>query len=349
VKKYWKLMVLLIVSALIIPACSNKADNTSNGRKVKLIKNEDQVYVGFLIDTLKDARWYRDKKLFEKQVKDLGGEVKTLAANGLDDVQIDQAKLLIEEGVDILVVVPHNAEIAAKIVTMAHKSGVKVISYDRLITNANVDYYISFDNEKVGELQAKEILKHQPEGNFAYVGGAESDHNAILFRQGAMNVLKPLIDKGKVKLVYDQYTNEWDPETAKKNMQSLLKKRGNKIDAVIAANDGTAGGVIEALDTAGLARKVPVSGQDAELPAIHRILKGTQTMTVYKPISKIATEAAKLAVHVAEGKKVTTDTTINNGKINVPTILLEPIAVTKRNIKDTVIQDKFYTKQEVYQ
>ncbi len=161
--------------------------------------------------------------MFEEQVKQIGGQVKTLAANGIPEVQKKQAELLIEEGVDVLVVVPTDAEAAAEIVDIAHKADVKVISYDRLIKNADLDYYISFDNEKVGELQATEILKKVKTGNFAYIGGAEADNNAHLLRQGTMKVLQPLIDKGDIQLVYDQYTDQWDGAIAEQNMKSAIK------------------------------------------------------------------------------------------------------------------------------
>lgn len=336
------------IIALLIAGCSSLSSNDSAKKeeKIKLISNEEKPYIGFILDTLKDERWYKDKGLFEEEVKNLGGQVKTLAANGLDDVQIKQAELLIKEGVDVLVVVPHNADIASEIINLAHKSKVKVISYDRLIKNSKVDYYISFDNVKVGQLQASELIKKHPKGNFAYIGGAESDNNAVLFRQGAMKVLQPLIDKGDIKLVYDHYTEEWDPKQAKKNMNKALNN--NKVDAVIAANDGIAGGVIESLTSASLAKKVLVSGQDAELEGIRRIVKGTQTMSVYKPISMLATKSAEIAVKVAKGETIETDKKINNGTIDVPSILLEPISVTKENVRETVIKDGYLTEEEVF-
>ncbi|NRD79744.1 substrate-binding domain-containing protein [Bacillus sp. BRMEA1] len=342
-------MLFIILTVVVAAGCSaSPSKKVEKVNHFKFTADEHKPYVGFLIDTLKDERWYKDKALFEEQVKALGGQVKTLAANGLDDVQIKQAELLIAEGVDVLVVVPHDAVISAKIVDIAHKAGVKVISYDRLIKNAKVDYYISFDNEKVGELQATEILKNVSSGNFAYIGGADSDNNAILFRQGAMKVLKPLIDQGKIKLVFDQYTKDWDPKVAQQNMMNALKQNGNKINAVVAANDGTAGGVIDALTSAGLAGKVPVSGQDSELAAIRRILKGTQTMTIYKSIKELATKSAEMAIQVAKGEKVQTDTTINNGAADIPSVFLTPVVITKNNIRDTVIKDGFLSEADVF-
>lgn len=340
-----KLMAGACVMAMTFLAACSQTTTENSQPKMKLAQDDSKVYVGFSLDTLQEDRWYKDKVAFEKKVLELGGEVKTLAANGVDSVQIKQAELLIAEGVDVLVVVPHNAEVSAEIVDKAHKANVKVVSYDRLIKNADVDYYISYDNKKVGQLQAQEILKKQKKGNFAYIGGAETDNNAVLFREGAMEVLQPYIDKGDIKLVYDKYTDEWQPEIAETNMKQALKENNNNIQAVIAANDGTAGGVIHALQAIG--KTIPVSGQDAEITGLKRILAGSQTMTVYKPIQVIAEDAAAIAMKAGKNEKIDTTATVNNGKIDVPSILLDPVAVTKSNIDETVIKDKFITEDEL--
>ncbi len=348
--RFQKVMILFLIVFFVGVGCSNPSTiNQASHTNTKLITDVNQIYIGFVLDTLQEERWYKDKALFEAEVEKLGGQVKTLAANGLDEVQIKQAELLIEEGVDVLVVVPHDAEASAAIVEMAHKANVKVISYDRLIRNAEVDYYISFDNEKVGELQATEILNDTSEGNFVYIGGAETDNNAVLFRQGAMKVLKPLIDNEEINLVYDRYTDGWNPAVAEQNMVEALKQTGNKVDAVIAANDGTAGGVIKSIATAGLAGKIPVSGQDAELEGIRRVVNGTQTMTVYKPIPLLATQAAEMAVKVAKGEEIITDKKVGNGKVDVPSILLTPISVTKENVRETVIKDGYLSEKDVFE
>lgn len=340
-----KLMAGACVMAMPFLAACSQTTTENSEPKMKLAQDDSKVYVGFSLDTLQEDRWYKDKEAFEKKVLELGGEVKTLAANGVDSVQIKQAELLIAEGVDVLVVVPHNAEVSAEIVDKAHKANVKVVSYDRLIKNADVDYYISYDNKKVGQLQAQEILKKLKKGNFAYIGGAETDNNAVFFREGAMEVLQPYIDKGDIKLVFDKYTDEWQPEIAETNMKQALKENNNNIQAVIAANDGTAGGVINALQAIG--KTIPVSGQDAEITGLKRILAGSQTMTVYKPIQVIAEDAAAIAMKAGKNEKIDTTATVNNGKIDVPSILLDPVAVTRSNIDETVIKDKFITEDEL--
>ncbi|WP_138418436.1 sugar ABC transporter substrate-binding protein [Aquibacillus sediminis] len=347
---------LVLLLPLVFVGCTNsssqpdKETKTSQAIKnTKLTTGEEKPYIGFVLDTLEEERWYKDKEQFEEKVNELGGNAKTLAANGNEEIQLAQAELLIEEGVDVLVVVPYNADAASAIVEMAHENDTKVISYDRLITNANVDYYISFDNEKVGELQAAEIIKHKDEGNFAYVGGAETDNNAVLVRKGAMNVLQPLIDQGKINLIYDNFTDGWDPQLAEDNIRSVLNEAGEPINAVVTANDGMAGGVINALTESDLAGDTPVSGQDASLRAIQRVVEGTQTMTVYKPINKLASRAAEIAIQTANRETVATDTTIDNGMVEVPTILLDPVTVTSENIDDTIIKDNYLTEEEIYE
>lgn len=326
-----------IFIALIMIAGCQQADNTSETNETatlsKLQVDQTKPYIGFAMDTLQDERWYRDKDYFETALHDLGANVKTLAANGVQEVQNQQVKLMIEEGIDVLVIIPADAEGAKDAVALAEAADIPVISYDKMVMNAAIDYYISFDNIKVGELQATAILNEVPEGNIAYVGGAPSDNNAHLFREGAMNVLQPKIDDGSINLVYDNFTEGWSPEVARDNFQSFLNDA--TVDAVIAANDGTAGGVIEALGD----RRVPISGQDAELAAIQRIIDGTQTMTVYKSLENIANTAATSAYELAIGNTIETNQTVNNNLTDVPSILLDPVSVDVSNIDETVIQE----------
>lgn len=351
-KKWLKTLKIGAVGLLVAAAltgCGVVTSGEDATEKSKDKKTDDKVVIGFSMATLKEERWQKDKDLFEAEVKELGAEVKTLGANGDDATQLSQAEQLISEGVDVLVVVPNNAEATAAIVQKAHEEGIKVIAYDRLISNADVDYYISFDNVRVGEMQATAIVEHSPKGNYVYIGGADTDNNAHQFKEGAMNVLQPLVDSGDIKVVYDQFSKDWKPEEALKNMENALTANNNDIQAVVAANDGTAGGAVQALTAQGLSGKVPVSGQDAELAALQRIVEGTQTMTVYKPIHLIATKAAEMAVSLANEEDIQTDKVVNNKKIDVPSVLLDPIAVTKENIAETIIKDGFHKKEDIYQ
>ncbi|MCA1318507.1 D-xylose ABC transporter substrate-binding protein [Bacillus tianshenii] len=351
----WRVLFFMLALTLVFcvaSACENTATTLKPVVPTKLSEKETvddgKIKIGFSMDTLEEERWLRDRDLFKAAVEDLGAEVKILAANGDDAEQVLQAEKLISEGVDLLVVVPHNAEATAAIVNKAHLAGIRVISYDRLVKNSDIDLYVSFDNEKVGELQAEAITKLVPKGKYVYIGGAETDNNAHLFKKGVFNVLQPLIDKGDITVVYDEWTRNWLPDNAFANMEAALAANNNDIDAVIAANDATAGKVIEALEKQGLAGKIPVAGQDAELLAAQRIVQGTQTMTVYKPIQTLAQEVAELAVRMAKGEYIDTDRKVNNGKIEVPSVLLAPIAVNKENMDETVIRDGFHLREDVY-
>ncbi|MEQ1875861.1 MAG: D-xylose ABC transporter substrate-binding protein [Bdellovibrionia bacterium] len=304
--------------------------------------------IGLSMDTLKEERWQRDRDLFVAKAAELGAEVAVQAANGNDALQISQAENLLTQGVDILVVVPHNGVAAATIVAAAHKVGKKVLAYDRMIENADVDLYMSFDNVEVGRMQAKYILGLAPKGNYMVLGGAPTDHNAKLYRQGHLEVLKPYIDRGDVKVVADPWAREWLAAEALRHTENVLSKNKDNLQAILAPNDGTAGGVVAALKQQKLAGKIPVSGQDADLAACQRIVDGTQTMTVYKPIRLLAEQAAEAAVKMAKGEALKTTATINNGKKDVASILITPILVDRKNMDSTVIKDGFHKKADVY-
>ncbi|WP_342527084.1 substrate-binding domain-containing protein [Chryseomicrobium sp. FSL W7-1435] len=311
-------------------------------------KQVEEVRIGFSMDTLVEDRWKKDRDLFKEAVESLGAEVMITAANGDDVLQVAQAETLIQSGIDVLVIVPHNAEATAAIVHKAHQAGIKVISYDRLVKNADIDLYVSFDNERVGELQAQAMLKEVSEGNFVFIGGADTDNNAHLLKRGVFSVLQPAIDAGRVRIIYDQWTEDWTPVNAKNNMTQALEINNQQVDAIIAANDATGGGVQEALAAYGLEGKIPMTGQDADLAGIRRIVSGDQLMTVYKPIRHLSQTAAELAVTLARGEEVVTSSYVNNGKKEVPSVLIEPIAVTRETIDETVIQDGYHSYQDVY-
>lgn len=312
------------------------------------ISNAKDLTIGMSIDDLRLERWQKDSSIFSKKAKELGAKVFVQSANGDDAVQISQIENMINRNVDVLVIIPHNADVLSNVIEEASRSGIKVLAYDRLINNANIDFYVSFDNEKVGELQAASLVKLKPTGNYFLMGGSPVDNNAKLFRKGQMKVIQPLVDKGDIKIVGDQWVDSWLPEKALQIMENALTANNNKIDAVVASNDATAGGAVQALQAQGLAGKVVISGQDADLAGIKRIVAGTQTMTVYKPITKLATTAAEIAVKLGKDEKVENNAVLNNGLKDVPSYLLTPIVVTKDNIDETVIKDGFHTKESVY-
>ena len=303
--------------------------------------------IGMSTDDFRLERWQKDRDIFVKKAENLGAKVFVQSANGDASAQISQIENMINRNVDVLVIIPFNGEVLGNVIAEAKKEGIKVLAYDRLINNADIDFYVSFDNEKVGELQAKSVVEAKPEGNYFLMGGSPVDNNAKLFRKGQMKVLQPLIDSGKIKVVGDQWVDSWLAEKALQIMENALTANKNNIDAV-ASNDATAGGAIQALSAQGLSGKVAISGQDADLAAIKRIVDGTQTMTVYKPITKLADKAAEIAVTLGKNEKPTPNAELNNGLKNVPSYLLDPIAVNKDNIDDTIIKDGFHTKDAIY-
>ncbi len=304
--------------------------------------------IGMSIDDLRLERWQKDRDIFVKKAEELGAKVFVQSANGDATAQISQIENMINRNVDVLVIIPFNGEVLGNIIAEAKREGIKVLAYDRLINNADLDFYVSFDNEKVGELQAQSIVEKVPEGKYFLMGGSPVDNNAKLFRKGQMKVLQPLIDSGKIKVVGDQWVDSWLAEKALQIMENALTANKNNIDAVVASNDATAGGAIQALSAQGLAGKVAISGQDADLAGIKRIVEGTQTMTVYKPITKLADKAAEIAVQLGKDGKPEANAQLNNGLKEVPAYLLDPIAVTKDNIEETIIKDGFHSKEAIY-
>ncbi len=335
------LLVFVCVLSLLVGACvsSNQPTNTASRKK----KGPDEpVVIGFSMDTLKEERWQRDKDLVEKRAKELGMQVLVQVANSDDNLQIKQAENLLTQNVDVLIVAPHNAEIAASIVEAAHRQGVPVISYDRLIRNSDVDLYISHQVLKIGEMQAKYLLDRvKKPANFVIVGGSPTDNNALLLHQGQMNILQPAIDRGDVKIVADQYAKDWQANLALNIVENALTQANNQVDAVVASNDGTARGAVQALEGQNLAGRVLVSGQDADLASLKLIVEGKQTMTIYKPIQPLAYGAVEAAIKLARGELVETTETLDNGFKKVPSILLEPIAVDATNLVSTVVKDGY--------
>lgn len=330
----------LLAVSLLTPACGGGSTPAPRGDAGPLL-------IGLLFDRLEPERWGRDRDLFVGRVEELGGRVLVRTGEGDPERQAAEAVALLDEGVKVLVVVPSDLDKAAAIVTSAAARGVPVISYDRLIRNADIALYVSFDNVRVGRMQAEHLLRLAPKGNYVLLGGAPTDHNAELVRQGQLEVLKPAISSGAVRIVADPWIEGWSASGAREALAASLKKT-RSIAAVVASNDAIAGGAIEALAAAKLAGKVPVSGQDAELAACQRIIEGTQAMTVYKPLEPLARMAAGAAVRLAKGETEGSLVTVNNGRKEVPSRLMAPISVDRDNIDVTVISDGFHSREDVY-
>ncbi|NJM94557.1 MAG: sugar ABC transporter substrate-binding protein [Cytophagales bacterium] len=311
---------------------------------------QTSVEVGFLVDDYDTERWKKDEALFVEKIKELDAKVTVKNAGGRSDLQFTQAKELIEKGVDILVVVPSDANDAARIVDYAHEHKVKVIAYDRLIKNVDLDYYISFDNVKVGELQAEYLTRRRPEGRYAILSGPSTDNNSFLFKLGQLAVLQPLIEKGDIQIVYETFLHDWDEKEAFHIMDQLLGKHQLEVDAILAGNDEIAQGAIKALKKHKMHGKVLVSGQDASIAACKAIIRNEQTMTVYKPLAAIANAAALTAVKLAKNEPLDyVNQSVNNGKIMVPAILLSSMtAVHRQNMTLTIVADNFHNETAIY-
>ncbi|MGI4843230.1 MAG: D-xylose ABC transporter substrate-binding protein [Janthinobacterium lividum] len=302
--------------------------------------------IGFSIDDLRLERWARDRDYFVAAAQKLGAKVYVQSADASEQRQIAQIENLISRGVDVLVIVPYNATVLNNAIREAKKAKIKVVSYDRLILNADVDAYVSFDNKAVGELQAQSLVNLKPKGNYYLLGGAPTDNNAKILREGQMKVLQPLVDKGDVKIVGKQWVKDWSASEAMAIVENALTASGNKIDAVVASNDGTAGGAIQALAAQKLAGKVVVSGQDADLAAVRRVIAGTQTMTVYKPLRALASNAASVAVQLVRNQKPPYNAQMHNGVKNVDSLLLKPVLLNKSNV-DLLVKDGFYSQAQL--
>lgn len=341
-----KVKIILLITAIILAVANIKFFSLTTSEAQK--KSSDEILIGLSLDTLKEARWQKDRDIFVSEAEKKGAKVLVQSANSDDTTQIKDIKSLITNGVKCLVIVPHDAAAMAEGVRLAKEAGIPVISYDRLITDADIDYYYSFDNIKVGEEQAKYLLNAiGGKGKIVRLYGAPTDNNAKMFKQGQDNILQPLIDKGDIEVVHEDWVIDWDPANAKKIMNAALTKSKDFV-GVLASNDGTAGGAIQSLKEAGLEGKVVVTGQDADEVACQRIVNGTQSMTVYKPIKKLARKAAHDAVKLAQGRPVTSTSMINNGAKDIKAVYIPVTAVDKDNIDSTIIKDGFHTKEAVY-
>lgn len=317
-----------------------------------------RVTIGISFDTLKEERWQRDRAAFVARARELGAEVRDLAANSNDAQQVRDVESLITSRIDVLVLIAHNGPAMAKAVGMAHAAGVPVVAYDRLIPDCDLDFYITFDAVKVGAVQAQYLVDHlkpRGHGRILRLHGAKTDPNAHFVKQGQDRVLAPFIERGELVVAHEDWVDEWKPEAAKRITNAALARlapmavAGPVLAGILAPNDGTAGGAVQALleESGGDARRVAevvVTGQDAELSACQRVLAGTQTMTVYKPLQRLASRAAEVAYAFATGKTVVATAETDNGRIRVPSILVDVVAVDRENLEDTVVRDGFHTE-----
>lgn len=306
-----------------------------------LAQEAHKLKIGFSIEAMNGERWQTDLDSFNTTARQLGAEVISADAKGNDDLQLHQVNDMIKAGIAVLVLLPRDTASGSRLVDAAKSANVKVISYDRLIQNCNVDLYVSFDSVEIGRMQAEFLVSHKPKGNYVLIAGSPNDQGAKILHDAQMKVLQPSIDRGDIKVIADGYMKEWIPTEAYLFAVKAIDSSQGNIAAILTSNDGLASGAIEALHDHHLNGKVLVSGQDADLMAVISIVRGDQAMTVYKPVTMEAAKAAEAAVHLAKGENPGANTTISNGKVMVPTIMLKPVLVTKDNIKTTVVKDGF--------
>jgi D-xylose transport system substrate-binding protein len=347
-------VVAVLAAAMLMAACGDDDDDGGGGGEGGG-GDGGGGSIALLLPESKTARYEsQDRPNFENKVEELCPDCEILYSNADQDAakQQQQAEAAITKGAKVLVLDPVDAASAGAIVNRAKQSQIPVISYDRLITDADIDYYISFDNEKVGTLQGESLVQKLEEdgakGSIVMINGAPTDNNAKLFKEGAHSV----IDESPFKVAKEYDTPDWSPDKAQQEMEQAITALGKDgFVGVYAANDGTAGGAIAAMKSAGIDPKTrPTTGQDAELAAIQRILAGEQYMTVYKAIKPEAEAAAQLAVALVNGEEPPADLVndeIDNGMEQVPSVLLEPVAVTVDNIQDTIVKDGFWKASEI--
>ncbi|NLO94354.1 MAG: sugar ABC transporter substrate-binding protein [Clostridiaceae bacterium] len=334
-------LILNLFICLTFLVCCSDVDNRD---MVGHEDDVDKIKIGLSFDSYVIERWERDRDVFVSTANELGAHVNVQSANGSAEEQVAQIEYLIENKMDVIVIIPIDFDLLKDVVSTAKANGIKVIAYDRLIKNADVDLYISFDNKEVGRLMATSLIENTPEhGKISAIFGPKSDNNVWMIEEG----FNEIISKTNREIIYKDYAIGWLAETAYSAVNKTLELT-EEFDGMLCGNDDLASQAVLALSEHRMAGKVSVVGQDAELRACQRVVEGTQTMTVYKPIEKLAKRAAEYAVSLAKGEGIEATDIIFDGTYYVPYEKLEPIAVTKENIDEVIIEGGFHSIEEVY-
>lgn len=335
--KYLVIACLVIILTLLIAGC---------GKKEEIIEESDEqpIQIGVSFDSFVIERWERDRDVFVSACKDRGAEVLVQVADGDVDEQIDQIRYFIDKKVDAIVVIAVDCNTLSEVVKEAKDAGIYVISYDRLIMNADSDLLITFDNKMVGQLMGETILTDvKPFGRIICINGSDSDHNVTEVQEGFHSV----VDGTNLRIIYNDYCPNWDSEAAYEHMQNILDSN-IKFEGIMCGNDDLATVVSKALSERGMADGVVIVGQDADLAACQRIVNGMQAMTVYKSVESLAREAANDTLELIEKGEIETEQTVNNGRKDVPAVLLKPVAVTEKNMDTVIIGGGFHQYSEIY-
>lgn len=326
------------------------ANKLADGEKKEvdgLIETEAKPMIGVSIDSMVIERWHRDVDIIKTRAEELGFEVEVVNSYEDSDKQIQQIRTLIKEGADAIMILPHNKDGLADVVAEAKKEDIIVLAYDRLIADADVDAYVSFDNMAVGEMIAEAMLEEVPSGNYVIINGAPADNNSTMIHEGFYNKLQAKIDGGSIKVISEIWAENWREEYAY-NTISRLMQDGVQVDGILCANDLLAEGAISALSEYGLAGDIPVAGQDANISACQRIVDGKQLMTVYKPLKNLAEGSVELIYTMLHNQQVSDASIIDDGTYQVPYVKFEVIEVNAKNMRETVIKDFFHSEEDVY-
>lgn len=339
--------ILIVISLALFSGCGKQKEETQSEAQIQ----SESIHIGLSIDSFVIERWLRDRDMFVSTAKSLGADVNVQNANGSVEEQIAQIEYLIQKKMDVIVIIAIDGTALTDVIQKAKEEGIKVVCYDRLIENAGCDLYISFDNEKVGTLMAQALVNACPDGGYIFmINGSPTDHNVSQLEKGFMDV----IDQSRLKVVYKEYCDNWLAELAFDYVNNGLKQEDD-IVGIMCGNDDLAGWALKALSENRLAGKVAVVGQDAELSACQRIVEDTQEMTVFKMVESEASAAAILATALGKGTDITSSSceiqvqdTIFDGKTDIPYYSIEPVAVTKENMDDTIIKSGFHLREDVY-
>jgi len=302
--------------------------------------------VGVSWSNFQEERWKTDEAAMKAQLEKLGAKYISADAQADSSKQISDVENLIARGCQALIILAYDADAISPAIERAKAEGIPVVGYDRLIEDSYA-FYLTFDNKEVGRMQAREVFRVKPEGNYVFIKGSSTDPNADFLHEGQLEVLKEAMDAGKIKNVGEQYTEGWKPEVAQKNMEQILTANNNKVDAVVASNDGTAGGVVAALTAQGMEGITPVSGQDGDHAALNRVARGTQTVSVWKDARDLGKAAADIAVALANGQKIENALQWAGGPkgVKMDAILLKPVPITRANLNAVI--DAGWVKKEV--
>ncbi|MEO5859108.1 MAG: substrate-binding domain-containing protein [Pyrinomonadaceae bacterium] len=343
-------ILVLLAAAIFAISCTGPVQNNTSS-PTNRADGSERLKIGFAMDTLKEERWVRDRDAFEAHCKKMDVECVITVADNKADKQANDVDNLLTQGIDALVIAPHDATQAASMVDKAKAKGVPVISYDRLINSDKIDLYISHQVPVIGKKIAEYALQKVPKGNYVMVYGASTDNNAVIMKKAELEALQAAINQKDINVVADDFMTDWKPELALNFAENALTRNADNIQAFVVSNDGMAGGVVSALEKKGLAGKILVTGQDAALDGLQRIAQGTQTMTIYKPIIPLASQAVEAAIKLAKKEALTTTPFMNDNervKKEIPAILLEVTVVDKGNLMTTVIADGYAKYEDVY-